>query len=88
MDAYGLVLVDRACNVLCYLTYSHPDAVEPFLAADGVALVTRVMQVGQGRTVWWRRRLRSSRASQPRRHIGLELSCLPARSPAARTRAL
>jgi hypothetical protein len=38
------VLVDRACNVLCYLTYHHRDAVAPFVAAEGVALVTRVLQ--------------------------------------------
>lgn len=38
------MLVDRACNVLCYLTYHHRDAVAPFVAADGVALVTRVLQ--------------------------------------------
>jgi hypothetical protein len=43
-DPSGLVLVDRACNVLCYLTYHHRDAVAPFVSADGVASVTRVLQ--------------------------------------------
>jgi hypothetical protein len=43
-DAEGPDILDRACNVLSYCTFYHPaSAASIFIAADGVAVVTRML---------------------------------------------
>ena len=41
---FGPEILDRACNILCYCTFYHPSsATAAFTAADGVAVVTRML---------------------------------------------
>ena len=44
-DGEGLAILDHACNLLCYLTFHHPEtAAAQFMAADGIAAASRVLE--------------------------------------------
>ena len=45
LDGEGLAILDHACNLLCYLTFHHPEtAAAQFMAADGIAAASRVLE--------------------------------------------
>ena len=73
-DGEGLAILDRACNLLCYLTFHHPEtAAAQFMAADGVAAASRVLQCVHAHYARTLGRPGTALPSRPPREPGVKL---------------